>query len=138
MSGQASLGFKSIPSTEKDLFLCHNGADKPWVEMLAERIEEVPFGSRTLAIVFDQWDFDKGGNFVLDMEKYLDTVRFVGVVVSRAMREVIEELCTALDQVDMAVGGRIEGAGIEAFTGMGTALCEFQQCYHSTRRRGPP
>jgi hypothetical protein len=85
MSGQASLGFKSTPSTEKDIFLCHNGADKAWVEMLAERIELVPFGSRTLAVVFDKWDFDKGGNFVLDIERYLDAVRFVGVVVSRAM-----------------------------------------------------
>src|SRR5690348_14715120 len=85
MSSQASLGFKSEPSVEKDIFLCHNGADKPWVEMLAERIEREPFGNRNLAVVFDKWDFPKGGNIVLDIEKYLDSTRFVGVVVSRAM-----------------------------------------------------
>lgn len=85
MSGQASLGFKSVPSAEKDIFVCHNGADKPWVEMLAERIEQESFGDRNLAVVFDKWDFEKGGNIVLDMERFLDKARFVGVVVSRAM-----------------------------------------------------
>ncbi len=85
MSGQANLGFKSVPSTEKDIFLCHNGADKAWVEMLAERIEQEPFGNRNLAVVFDKWDFPKGSNIVLEMERYLDSTRFVGVVVSRAM-----------------------------------------------------
>jgi hypothetical protein len=85
MSGQANLSFSSAPSTEKDIFLCHNGADKPWVEMLAERIEQQPFGNRNLAVVFDKWDFEKGGNIVLDMERFLDKVRFVGVGVSRAM-----------------------------------------------------
>jgi len=73
------------PSPEKDIFLCHNGADKPWVEMLAERIEAKPYRDRYLGVVFDKWDFDKGGNIVLDMERFLDAARFVGVVVSRAM-----------------------------------------------------
>jgi hypothetical protein len=53
--------------------------------MLAERIEQEPFGNRNLAVVFDKWDFEKGGNVVLDIERFLDKVRFVGVVVSRAM-----------------------------------------------------
>lgn len=85
MSGQASFTFKSAPSTEKDIFLCHNGADKPWVEMLAERIEREPYGNRNLAVVFDKWDFPKGGNIVLDIEKYIDKARVIGIVVSRAM-----------------------------------------------------
>jgi hypothetical protein len=85
MSSQASLGLKSTSSTEKDIFLCHNGVDKPWVEMLAERIEQEPFGNRNLAVVFDKWDFEKGGNIVLDMERFLDSARFIAVVVSRAM-----------------------------------------------------
>jgi hypothetical protein len=87
MSGQASFTFKSAPSTEKDIFLCHNGADKPWVEMLAERIEQEPYGNRNLAVVFDKWDFPKGGNIVLDIEKYIDKARVIGIVVSRAMLE---------------------------------------------------
>jgi TIR domain len=85
MSGQANLGLRSMPTTEKDIFLCHNGADKAWVEMLAERIEQQPHGNRNLAVVFDKWDFDKGGNIVLDMERFLDGARVVGIVVSRAM-----------------------------------------------------
>jgi len=85
MPEQTNLGFKPGPSTEKDIFLCHNGADKDWVEILAERIEQEPFGNRNLAVVFDKWDFEKGGNIVLDMERFLDAARFVGVIVSRAM-----------------------------------------------------
>ncbi len=76
---------RSAKSTIKDIFLCHNGADKPWVEMLAERIESQSFGDRQLAVVFDRWDFSKGGNIVLDIERFIDSVRFVGIVVSRAM-----------------------------------------------------
>jgi TIR domain len=85
MSSQANLGFRSAPSKEKDIFLCHTGADKAWVEMLAERIELEPYGNRNLAVVFDKWDFEKGGNIILDMERFLDAARFIGVVVSRAM-----------------------------------------------------
>ena len=85
MGGQTTLGLQQPPSTEKDIFLCHNGADKPWVEELAERIEREPYRNRNLAVVLDKWDFVKGGNIVLEMERFLDSVRFVGIVVSRAM-----------------------------------------------------
>jgi len=53
--------------------------------MLAGRIEAEPYGNRNLAVVFDKWDFPKGGNIVLDIEKHIDGARFVGIVVSRAM-----------------------------------------------------
>jgi len=82
---QPKLAFQRSASPEKDIFLCHNGADKPWVEALAQNIEAVPYRDRNLAVVLDKWDFEKAGNIVLDMERFLDTVRFVGVVVSRAM-----------------------------------------------------
>jgi len=85
MTEQPKLEFQRSASSEKDIFLCHNGADKPWVEMLAQNIESIPYRDRNLAVVFDKWDFEKAGNIVLDMERFLDTVRFVGVVVSRAM-----------------------------------------------------
>jgi hypothetical protein len=85
MSGQAHLIFSSNLSPEKDIFLCHNGADKPWVEMLAGRIEQEPFDNRNLAVVFDKWDFEKGGNIVLAIERFIDKARFFGVVISRAM-----------------------------------------------------
>jgi hypothetical protein len=85
VSDQATLRLQQPTSVEKDIFLCHNGADKPWVEALAERIEQQPYRDRNLAVVFDKWDFDKGGNIVLDMERFLDAARFIGLVVSRAM-----------------------------------------------------
>jgi TIR domain len=85
MPEQPKLDFQCSASKEKDIFLCHNGVDKPWVETLAQNIESVPYRNRNLAVVFDKWDFEKAGNIVLDMERFLDTVRFVGVVVSRAM-----------------------------------------------------
>jgi len=80
MPEQTSLGLRQPPSVEKDIFLCHNGADEPWVEMLAERTEAEPYRNRNLAVVFDKWDFHKGGNIVLDMEQFLDSARFVGSV----------------------------------------------------------
>jgi len=85
MPEQTQLGLQRPVSAVKDIFLCHNGADKPWVEMLAERIEAQPYGDRNLAVVFDKWDFPKGGNIVLDIERFIDSARFIGVVVSRAM-----------------------------------------------------
>ena len=85
MAGQAALRLERPSSLEKDIFLCHTGADKPWVEMLAHRIEAEPYRDRYLGVVFDKWDFEKGGNIVLDMERFLDAAHFVGVVVSRAM-----------------------------------------------------
>jgi hypothetical protein len=69
----------------KDIFLCHTGADKPWVESLAEMIERVPYQNRHLGVVFDKWDFEKGKNIVLEIDTYIDQCRFIGVVVSKAM-----------------------------------------------------
>lgn len=85
MQDQISLNLPSRPSVEKDIFLCHNGAQKPWVEMLAQRIETEPYRDRNLAVVFDKWDFPKAGNIVTDLERFIDSARFIGVVVSRAM-----------------------------------------------------
>src|SRR5260370_28765627 len=85
MQNQTKLALTTKPSAEKDIFLCHSGAQKPWAEMLAERIEAEPYQDRNLAVVFDKWDFPKGGNIVLDIEKFIDSARFIGVVVSRAM-----------------------------------------------------
>jgi hypothetical protein len=82
---QTHLKLQTPDSQNKDIFLIHNSADKPWVEDLAERIEAQTFENRHLGVVFDKWDFRKGANIVLEMEKYLDSSRFIGVVVSKAM-----------------------------------------------------
>src|SRR5262245_41400825 len=70
---------------EKDIFLCHTGVDKSWVERLATSIETEPYRGRRLAVVLDKWDFPKGSNIVLDIEKHIDSSRYVGIVVSKAM-----------------------------------------------------
>lgn len=69
----------------RDIFLCHAGADKPWVEFLAERIEAVPYQDRHLGVVFDKWDFIKGKNIVTEIDDHIDHCRFVGLIVSKAM-----------------------------------------------------
>ena len=68
MAEQAALHLKLGGEHGKDIFLCHTGADKPWVERLAERIEAEPYQTRFLGVVFDKWDFEKGGNIVVDIE----------------------------------------------------------------------
>lgn len=85
MSEQSELDLKSVGEHGKDIFLCHTGADKPWVEKLAERLEAEPYQTRFLGVVFDKWDFAKGGNIVADIEREIDACRFVGVVVSKAL-----------------------------------------------------
>ena len=67
-----------------DLFLCHTGADKPWVKSLAEQIESIPYKSRFLRVVFDKWDFALAKNIVLELESEIDTCRFVAVILSKA------------------------------------------------------
>lgn len=85
---QTPLKLRTRNSEDKDIFLCHNSADKLWVEGLAERVEAEPYEKRHLNVVFDKWDFPKGKNFILEIEKYLDSCRFIGVVVSKAMLQV--------------------------------------------------
>ena len=72
------------PQLVKDIFLCHTGADKPWVEALAEKIESVPFDGRFLRVVFDKWDFAFAKNIVLELEREIDACRFIGIVLSKA------------------------------------------------------
>lgn len=69
-----------------DLFLCHNGADKPWVEKLAaqfesETIDGSPSGRR-LKVFFDKWDIDIGQNVVQRINECLARARYVAVIIS--------------------------------------------------------
>src|SRR5271157_891987 len=85
MAEQSELHLKPGGEHGKDIFLCHTGVDKPWVEQLAERIEAEPYQNRLLGVVFDKWDFGKGGNIVVNIEKEIDACRHVGVVITRAL-----------------------------------------------------
>lgn len=85
MAIQTDLNLGQLVPHGRDLFLCHTGADKPWVEALAERIESVRYQDRYLGVVFDKWDFAKGKNIVLEIERCIDECRFIGLVVTKAM-----------------------------------------------------
>ncbi len=87
MSVQPDLELGKHVERGRDIFLCHNGANKPWVESLAEKLETVRYKDRYLGVVFDKWDFDKGKNIVLELERFIDEARFVAIVVSKAMLE---------------------------------------------------
>ncbi|PYU19355.1 MAG: hypothetical protein DMG32_24655, partial [Acidobacteria bacterium] len=85
MSEQEKLDLRQDAPLGKDLYLCHTGMDKAWVERLAERVEAERYQDRLLGVVFDKWDFGKGANIVLEIERDIDACRFVGVVVTKAM-----------------------------------------------------
>jgi len=84
MAEQTSLELRKYVGRGKDLFLSHTGADKPWVEKLAELIEATPFQNRYLGVVYDKWDFAHAKNIVLELEKEIDASRFIGIVISKA------------------------------------------------------
>ncbi|HEX3150418.1 MAG TPA: TIR domain-containing protein [Gemmataceae bacterium] len=69
-----------------DLFLCHNAADKEWVERLAEQIESETIdgngGSRGMRVFFDKWDIDIGQNVVQRINLGLQQARLVAVIIS--------------------------------------------------------
>jgi TIR domain len=72
-----------------DLFICHNGADKGWVEKLAEQVESETFegtpNGRPLRVFFDKWDIRPGANVIQRLNDGLAKARYVGVVVSPDM-----------------------------------------------------
>jgi hypothetical protein len=70
---------------QRDIFLCHTGADKAWVEELATRLERETIDGRQVVVFFDKWDIDGGENLLTKIEQGLQTSRFVGVVLSPAM-----------------------------------------------------
>jgi hypothetical protein len=63
----------------KDVFLSHTGADKEWVERLADRLEH-----ETVKVWFDKWDIDYGENVLSKIDEGLKTSRYVAVVLSPA------------------------------------------------------
>lgn len=87
MGIQSDLELGKHVQRARDMFLCHNGANKSWVEFLAEQLETVRYKDRYLGVVFDTWDFEEGKNIVLELERFIDDARFVGLVVSKAMLE---------------------------------------------------
>src|SRR6185503_18273994 len=48
----------------KNFFVSYNGKDKAWAEWIAYQLEEAGYST-----VIQAWDFQAGGNFVLEMQK---------------------------------------------------------------------
>jgi TIR domain len=84
MPEQSHLRLRVEGERGKDLFLRHRGADRPWVERLAERFEAETRRNRLLEVVFDKWDFAKGSNIVLDIEKEIHARCYIGVIMTCA------------------------------------------------------
>jgi len=84
MGSQPIFNYGGYVARGKDLFLSHTGADKPWVERLADVIEGIPFKGRYLGVVYDKWDFACAKNIVLELEKSIDECNFIGIVLSKA------------------------------------------------------
>jgi hypothetical protein len=64
-----------------DLFLSHNGVDKAWTERLAVAVETDKNGP-PLRVYFDKWDLPAGGDIPLELEKALESSRYVGLVLT--------------------------------------------------------
>lgn len=90
---------------EYDVFLCHNGADKPWVESLAQRLEAETIDgnrdSRKIKVFLDKWDIEGGENVVKKLGHALNDSRFVAVVMSP---EFFRSDWTALEWTDVVAG----------------------------------
>ena len=84
MATQSDLQLGKLVPRGRDIFLSHTGADKPWVEDLAELLERARFGDRYLGVVLDKWDFEIGKNVVLEIDRYIDECRFIALVVTKA------------------------------------------------------
>lgn len=94
-----------MSDAEYDVFLCHNGADKPWVESLGERLEAETIDgnrdSRKIKVFLDKWDIEGGENVVKKLGHALNGSRFVAVVMSP---EFFRSDWTALEWTDVVAG----------------------------------
>ncbi len=75
-----------MTTPEYDIFLCHNGADKQWVEELGSQIEaetiDGQIGSRPLRVFLDKWDIEYGDNITAKINDALKSARFVACILS--------------------------------------------------------
>ncbi len=81
-----NMGVKDAKSIQKkDLFLCHNSADKDSVRDLGAKIEREKVGERNLSVFFDEWDIEIGENFILKIDEALQHARYVAIMLSPEM-----------------------------------------------------
>lgn len=78
---------------QKDLFICHNGADKPWAKELGARVEAEEWNGRKLSVFLDEWDIDIGENIIVKINAALENSRFVALLLTPEM--LASDWCTA-------------------------------------------
>lgn len=61
----------------KDFFISYNKADKSWAEWIAWKLEQAGY-----TVIIQAWDFRPGENFVLKMQKALQTTNKMVMVLS--------------------------------------------------------
>ncbi|WP_372659753.1 toll/interleukin-1 receptor domain-containing protein [Hydrogenophaga sp.] len=61
----------------KDFFVSYNRADKGWAEWIAWQLEAAGY-----KVVIQAWDFREGGNYVLDMQRAIESARRTILVLS--------------------------------------------------------
>lgn len=61
----------------KDFFISYNQADQGWAEWIGWQLEAAGY-----QVVIQAWDFRKGGNFVLDMQRALESAERTIIVLS--------------------------------------------------------
>jgi hypothetical protein len=80
----ATRFIRPVTQPRPDVFLCHTGADKPWVEYLAERLESEQSEGQPIRVFLDKWDIDYGENILLRIEQGLKESRYFAMVLSPA------------------------------------------------------
>ncbi|MGZ3657882.1 MAG: toll/interleukin-1 receptor domain-containing protein [Bdellovibrionota bacterium] len=70
---------------QKDVFLCHNKADKDWVRKLATALEQETFQGRQIQVFLDEWDIDAGENIVWKLDEGLGKSRILAIIMSPEM-----------------------------------------------------
>jgi hypothetical protein len=78
-------GTEPLASKVADIFLLHSGADGLWTSQLAEHLQQVRLGNRSLRSSVPDWNLPFGANALVEMGKHLHGQRYLGIVVSRAM-----------------------------------------------------
>ena len=89
----------------KDFFISYNGADRSWAEWIAWQLEAAGF-----EVVIQAWDFRQGGNFVLDMQRAIESARRTIIVLSPdflASQYTAPEWAAAFAQDPTGVQGRV-------------------------------
>jgi hypothetical protein len=75
-----------IDPAEYDVFLCHTGADKVWVEHFGARLEaesiDAMRSGRKIRVFFDKWDIEGGENVLKKLGVALNKSKFVAVIMS--------------------------------------------------------